>query len=178
MLSLTVACVAFFKFFEIRPIRSVKSCNQGCRGVHRSEAGITMTSAGEPLAPAPVLQQLALLTAERDLELLEAQLLRTVHMLLRAREVYWLRTDHSTDRYFITKLHIDKGELVVYPREDGRISQDPPYGWVADDWDKIVAAVQSGEILPVAAGVAGFSLFPLRPHEATLGSVGRASGRE
>src|SRR3546814_17494453 len=78
MLSLTVAWVAVFKFFEIRPIRSVKSCNPGCRGVHRSEAGITMTFGGGTPAARPGLRPLAPLTAQRCLDVREVAVVPTV----------------------------------------------------------------------------------------------------
>ncbi|PKM14884.1 MAG: hypothetical protein CVV12_11370 [Gammaproteobacteria bacterium HGW-Gammaproteobacteria-2] len=122
-------------------------------------------------AAAPVLRQLALLTAERDLELLEVQLLRAVQMLLSAREVFWLRIDSGTDRYFITKLHTNAGEVMVSPREDGRISQEPPYGWMERDWVEIVAAVTANTMLSAGATVAGLSMYPLRTNDATLGYV-------
>lgn len=178
MPSLTVAYllsgeyVGFFKFSEIRPISLVKSRNQGgCHGVNRLEAGITMTLAVVPPAVTPVLRQLAQLTAERDLELLEVQLLRTVHMLLRAREVYWLRIDRGTDRFALTQLQAQGGEVHVIPREDGRLSQDPPHGWAAEVWAQVVAALMSDTASTLEASVAGMQLYPLRTREITLGYV-------
>src|SRR3546814_6273826 len=61
-------------------------------------------------------------------------LLHTVQMLLRASEVYWLRIDRGTDRFALTQLHARGGDIRVMPREDGRISQDPPHGWAVDVW--------------------------------------------
>lgn len=130
-----------------------------------------MTFAGEPTAAAPVLRHLAQLTAERDLELLEVQLLRTVQMLLRARSVFWLRIDRDTGRFALTQLRVDGDDTHVMPREDGRISQDPPEGWAADVWAELIAVLLPDPVAIAEWSVAGMRVFPLRTREATLGYV-------
>src|SRR3546814_16785541 len=96
-------------------------------------------------------------------------LLHTVQMLLRASEVYWLRIDRGTDRFALTQLHARGGDICVMPREDGRISQDPPHGWAVDVWARVVATLMSDTASTLAACVAGMRLYQLRTREATPG---------
>ena len=136
-----------------------------------SQADIAMTSAVEPIAAAPVLRQLAQLTAERDIELLEGQLLRTVQLLLHAHEVFWLRIDRGTARFALTQLRVNGEASDVMPRQDGRLDHDPPAGWAADAWADVMAAVHTDGVASHPAMVAGLHIHPLRNGDSTLGHV-------
>lgn len=130
-----------------------------------------MTCALEPIAAAPVLRQLAQLTAQRDIELLEAQLLQTVQLLLRAREVFWLRIDRGTARFALTQLRVNADATEVMPRQDGRIGHDCPAGWATDAWADVMAVLMSERAASHTAMVAGLHIYPLRSGDNPLGHV-------
>lgn len=116
-----------------------------------------------------LLCELAEVTAERDVEVLEWRLLATMRDLLDAREVGWLRIDRSVDRYALARLA--SGEPAELPphRQDGRLSDAAPQGWSAVNWSALLAATAAEHPVCVGAGSEACTVYPMRAPDTTLG---------
>lgn len=117
-----------------------------------------------------VMRELAQITAERDLDLLEGHLLRTMRALLQVSDIGWLRVDADSDSYCLTRLGGDADDAVsAAARVEGKVSGDPPEGMCRDVWSAVLRATHSEHPLRVCDEERALTLYPLRSADATLG---------
>ena len=122
-----------------------------------------------------VLAQLARITAERDLDLLEGHLLGVFRDLVGASQVAWLRLDTGSDRYTVcwphpgcNAAHCAAG-CAPPMREGGAISGAPPRGIAAAQWSALMAAAHSEHPLCLPGGPGTTTVYPLRDADHALG---------
>jgi len=128
------------------------------------------------MTPGPdLLAHLARMTAVRDLDLLEGELLAVFGALIGASQVSWLRVDTATDRYTLCRplagCDVARSGAGCAPplREGGMMSGAPPRGFDVAQWATLLAALDAEHPLCLLGAQGSATVYPLRSADHTLG---------
>lgn len=123
------------------------------------------------MSSAKLIGQLARMTSERDTDLLEWHLLRTMQEVLAFDEVGLLRTnpDDGSPRLSIYPGH-DRRETIDAKAAGNRF-ETAPFGASEEHMDAIFGAVQADRVVCIPDRLGFTTVYPLRGKEATFGHL-------